>query len=57
MARFDLSDEEWALIKPLLPNKPRGVSVVPCSVSSSQRADRDVSECLGSRWPSDSKMT
>jgi transposase len=45
MARFDLSDEEWALIKPLLPNKPRGVSVVPCSVSSSQRADRDVSEC------------
>src|SRR5438046_9327474 len=25
MARFDLSDGEWALIKPLLPNKPRGV--------------------------------
>ncbi|MBM3506648.1 MAG: transposase, partial [Alphaproteobacteria bacterium] len=25
MARFDLSDGEWALIAPLLPNKPRGV--------------------------------
>src|SRR5271154_4921586 len=26
MARFDLSDQEWAIISPLLPNKPRGVS-------------------------------
>jgi transposase len=25
MARFDLSDDEWAVIMPLLPNKPRGV--------------------------------
>jgi len=25
MARFDLSDLEWVLIEPLLPNKPRGV--------------------------------
>ena len=25
MARFDLTDVEWALIGPLLPNKPRGV--------------------------------
>lgn len=25
MARFDLSDEEWSVIAPLLPNKPRGV--------------------------------
>ena len=25
MARFDLSDREWAVIVPLLPNKPRGV--------------------------------
>ena len=25
MARFDLSDFEWVLIEPLLPNKPRGV--------------------------------
>ena len=24
MARFDLSDREWAVIAPLLPNKPRG---------------------------------
>jgi transposase len=26
MARFDLSDKEWAIIAPLLPNKPRGVA-------------------------------
>ena len=25
MARFDLSDAEWTIIEPLLPNKPRGV--------------------------------
>ena len=25
MARFDLSDGEWRIIFPLLPNKPRGV--------------------------------
>jgi len=25
MARFDLSDQEWGIISPLLPNKPRGV--------------------------------
>src|SRR6187549_2869150 len=25
MARFDLTDTEWSLIAPLLPNKPRGV--------------------------------
>jgi len=25
MTRFDLSDFEWAMIAPLLPNKPRGV--------------------------------
>ena len=28
MARFDLSDVEWALIQPLLPDKPRGVARV-----------------------------
>lgn len=26
MARFDLSDREWSIIGPLLPNKPRGVA-------------------------------
>lgn len=26
MALFDLSEVEWALISPLLPNKPRGVA-------------------------------
>ena len=25
MARFDLTDREWPVIAPLLPNKPRGV--------------------------------
>ena len=25
MARYELSDFEWSVIKPLLPNKPRGV--------------------------------
>ena len=25
MGRHELSDEEWAIIQPLLPNKPRGV--------------------------------
>ncbi len=25
MARFDLTDAEWTIIQPLLPNKPRGV--------------------------------
>jgi transposase len=28
MARFDLSDAEWTVIRPLLPNKPRGVARV-----------------------------
>jgi transposase len=28
MARFDLSDAEWSVIRPLLPNKPRGVARV-----------------------------
>ena len=25
MSRYDLSDFEWRVIEPLLPNKPRGV--------------------------------
>lgn len=25
MARYDVSEIEWRLIEPLLPNKPRGV--------------------------------
>ena len=28
MARYDLTDAEWAIIKPLLPNKSRGVKRV-----------------------------
>jgi transposase len=26
VARFDLTDEEWAVVAPLLPIKPRGVA-------------------------------
>jgi len=26
MARFDLSDQEWSIVSPFLPNKPRGVA-------------------------------
>jgi transposase len=26
--RYELTDYEWAAIKPMLPNKPRGVSPV-----------------------------
>lgn len=25
MARYDLTDFEWSVVQPLLPNKPRGV--------------------------------
>ncbi len=32
MARFDLTDFEWSVISPLLPNKPRGVPRV-CGVA------------------------
>ncbi len=28
MARFELTDKEWSLIKPLLPDRPRGVARV-----------------------------
>jgi transposase len=28
VGRFELSDKEWAIIEPLLPNKPRGVARV-----------------------------
>ncbi len=28
MARFDLTHFEWSVIRPLLPNKPRGVARV-----------------------------
>ena len=28
MARYDLSDAEWSIVEPLLPNKPRGVARV-----------------------------
>lgn len=33
MARFDLTDREWAVVQPLLPNKPRGVRASMIGVS------------------------
>jgi putative transposase len=38
MARFDLTDFEWSVIQPLLPNKPvacRGSTIGACSTASS----------------------
>ena len=32
--RYELADHEWAAIKPMLPNKPRGVPRVTTVVSS-----------------------
>jgi transposase len=28
MSRYDLTDFEWRVIEPLLPNKPRGVPMI-----------------------------
>jgi transposase len=33
--RYELTDDEWAAIKPMLPNKPRGVPRVNVTVVSS----------------------
>lgn len=33
MARYDLTDFEWKLIQPLLPNKPAGLRVSTAGVS------------------------
>ncbi len=38
MARFDLTDFEWSVISPLLPNKPRGVP----RVDDRARSERDI---------------
>lgn len=32
MSRYDLTDFEWRIIEPLLPNKPRGVPRRTCDV-------------------------
>lgn len=42
IARFDLSDAEWRQIKPLLPNKPRGVAWV-----DDRRGLNGISTCCG----------
>jgi|APTNR8051073442_1049403.scaffolds.fasta_scaffold22278_2 transposase len=31
--RYELTDFEWSIIAPLLPNKPRGVQAHPASLS------------------------
>lgn len=46
MARFDLSDGEWALIKPLLPNKSRGVARV-----DDRRVLNGIFYVLRTGWP------
>jgi hypothetical protein len=53
--RYELSDHEWAVIKPMLPNKPRGVPRVNdrrvlngiCWVLRSGAAWRDLPEGYG----------
>lgn len=42
MARYDLSETEWRMISPLLPNKPRGVARVD---------DRRVVTCRSAMGP------
>jgi transposase len=38
--RYELSDYEWAAIKPMLPNKPRGVPRVnTCNAARGNRHD------------------
>jgi transposase len=32
--RYELTDNEWSAIKPMLPNKPRGVARVTTGMSS-----------------------
>ena len=39
MARFDLTDLEWSVIQPLLPNKPRGAGVKLASARIGMRAN------------------
>ena len=46
MARFDLTDREWAVIAPLLPNKPRGVPRV-----DDRRVLNGIFETLAERSP------
>lgn len=42
MSRYDLTDFEWRVIEPLLPNKPRGVAENqnPCSCRRPREADQ-----------------
>jgi transposase len=55
--RYELSDYEWTAIKPMLPNKPRGVRrvmTVACSMASfwvlrSGAPWRDLPETYGPR--------
>ena len=57
MSRYDLTDFEWRVIEPLLPNKPRGVPRVDdrrvlngiCWVLSSGAPWRDLPERYGPR--------
>ena len=37
--RYELTDEEWTAIKPMLPNKPRGVPMVNDRRAAGWRAE------------------
>jgi transposase len=53
--RYELTDHEWTAIRPMLPNKPRGVprvvSVHGCGGDSGVAPS--VSRWCSRRWPSD----
>ncbi len=46
MSRYDLTDSEWRVIEPLLPNKPRGVPRV-----DDRRVLNGIFWVLRSVWP------
>jgi transposase len=64
MSRYDLTDFEWRVIEPLLPNKPRGVPRVDDRrtlngifwVLRSGAPWRDLSERYGSRTTSSNRF-
>ena len=47
--RYELSDYEWSVIKPMLPNKPRGLQRLCVSSSSPQEISAALTNCLSLR--------
>ena len=48
--RYELTDHEWTAIKPMLPNKPRGVAWVNEPASSRSSTLPASPETEGSLW-------